>query len=96
MNKVIKLNIKIYEWTNKSFIKREVPPSERKKNIYGEEIIWKWGPERLMNEGTALELLARCTSIPVPRVIWYGKDCNGLVRLEVERVDGLECGDVGK
>lgn len=96
MKKVITLNTKIYEWTNESFIKREVPPSERKKNIYGEEIIWKWGPERLMNEGAALELLAQRTTIPVPRVIWYGKDCNGLVRLEVGRIDGLECGDVEK
>lgn len=94
---LVTLAIKSYEWTDHSFIKREIPPSERKADINGNEIVWKWGAERLMNEGAALELLARMrTTIPVPRVISYGKDTRGLAYLEVERIEGLECGDVGK
>ena len=49
-----------------------------------------------MNEGAALELISRETTIPVPRVIGYGKDEDGVAYLEVERVFGIQCEDVGK
>ena len=49
-----------------------------------------------MNEGAALELISRETTIPVPRVIGYGKDEDGVAYLEVERMFGIQCEDVGK
>ena len=39
-----------------------------------------------MNEGAALELISREITIPVPKVIGYGKDEDRVVYLEVKRV----------
>jgi hypothetical protein len=49
-----------------------------------------------MNEGAALELISRETTIPVPKVIGYGKDEDGVAYLEVKRVFGIQYEDVGK
>lgn len=49
-----------------------------------------------MNEGTALELISQDTTIQVLKVIGYGKGEGGVAYLEVERVFGIQCEDVGK
>lgn len=96
MTETIKLTTKIYTTTQHSFIKSEYTPSERPKNIHGNPIIWKWGAQRLQNEGTALALVAKHTTIPVPGVLFCGQDERGVTRLEVERKDGLLCDTVGE
>jgi hypothetical protein len=94
--RILTLGIKSYKWTAHSFTKREIPPPQRIKDKLGDDIIWPWSTQRLMNEGAALELISRETTIPVPRVIGYGKDEDGVAYLEVERVFGIQCEDVGK
>jgi hypothetical protein len=96
MTETIKLATKIYITTQHSFIKSEYAPSELPKNIHGNPVIWKWGAQHLQNEGTALALVAKLTTIPVPRVLFCGQDERGVMRLEVERKDGLLCDTVGE
>lgn len=59
------------------------------KNKFGEDIIWKWGAQRLRNEAAALKLVAQRTTIPVPRVIACDIDEKGSTYLEVEYIDGI-------
>jgi len=96
MSQINKGIFKIYTKTSTSFIKSEYATSERPMNRAGKPIIWKWGAERLTNEGAALELLAKFTTIPVPRVISCGKDERGVMHLEVERKDGITAEAAGK
>ena len=68
---------------------------QRQTNNAGKPIIWKWGPQRLENEGTALLYLKKHTTIPIPRVIYCGQDQRGLVCLEVERKYGIAADTAG-
>jgi len=92
----VKLSTKIYITTPQSFSKSEYLPSERPENIHGEPIVWKWGPQRLQNEGTALAFIEKHTTIPVPKVLFCGKDERGVMYLEVERKGGILCDTVGE
>ena len=96
MNETVKLSTKIYITTPQSFIKSEYLPSERPKNIHGDPIIWKWGSQRLRNEGAALDFIAKNTTIPVPQVLYCGEDDRGVTYLEVERKDGILYDTVGE
>jgi tRNA A-37 threonylcarbamoyl transferase component Bud32 len=96
MEQIEKLATKIYITTPHSFIKKEYAPHERRKNLSGKPIIWKWGAERLRNEAAGIALVAERTTIPVPRVLYCGTDENDVMYLEVERVEGIVCEDVGE
>ena len=94
MIETVKLSTKIYITTPQSFIKSEYLSIERPKNIHGEPIIWKWGPQSLQNEGTALAFIAKHTTITVTKVLFCGKDEQGVMYLEVERKGGILCDTV--
>lgn len=86
---------KTYLLTPTSFIKREIHHSQRKKNMKGEWMILPWQEERLQNEAAALALIAERTTIPVPRVLSCGRNEDGLAYLEMERLNGIPCYQVG-
>ncbi|KAK1951994.1 hypothetical protein LY78DRAFT_731585, partial [Colletotrichum sublineola] len=90
------LATKRYIITSRSFTKKEYTPSERQTNLKGEPIIWTWGPERLQNEASALAFIRERTTIPVPRVLYCGKDSDGAMCLEVEYIHGITCDDIGE
>ncbi|KAL5319316.1 hypothetical protein ACEPPN_012367 [Leptodophora sp. 'Broadleaf-Isolate-01'] len=64
-------------------------------NIYGVDTSKKWASQRIMNECAALEFIRENTTIPVPRVIETGESEDGMY-LTVERVEGIELGEIGK
>ncbi|KAJ6786215.1 hypothetical protein PWT90_10158 [Aphanocladium album] len=55
-----------------------------------------WNHERITNEAKALELVARETTIPVPRLIEHGIHPDGRRYLVTELVDGVVLDRVGK
>lgn len=77
----------VYIRSPSTFIKRELRPSERKLNRFGETIILLWTTERLQNEYDALRFIAAYTTIPVPKVVKFDKVW-GAYQLEMERVHG--------
>ncbi|KAF2462600.1 uncharacterized protein BDR25DRAFT_274295 [Lindgomyces ingoldianus] len=80
--------IRIYSWTPTTFIKREVPPERRQKNLRGEWIIDPFVKELLQIEASALKLLSK-TKIKVPKLIDSGLDKNGLAFVETELWSGI-------
>ncbi|KAM5442677.1 hypothetical protein MferCBS31731_002060 [Microsporum ferrugineum] len=78
---------RVYTYTPDTFIKRELRPSERKTNIFGKTIVLPWTTERLQNEHDALTFIAANTTIPVPKILSFGKVW-GAYQLEMERVNG--------
>lgn len=90
------LATKRYIIKSNSFTKKEYTPSERQINFKGEPIVWRWGPERLQNEASALTIIREHTTIPVPRVLYCGKDDDGAMYVEVEYISGVTCDDIGE
>ncbi|OCL02269.1 hypothetical protein AOQ84DRAFT_349418 [Glonium stellatum] len=88
---VSRSDTKTYSFTDDTFIKRELPPSQRKKNMKGEWITLPWMEERFRNEAVALALISKETTIPVPRVVAIGRDKDGLAFLETELLRGIPC-----
>lgn len=80
--------IRIYSWTRTTFIKREVPPERRQKNLRGEWIIDPFVKELLQIEASALKLLSK-TKIKVPKLIDSGLDEKGNAFVETELWGGI-------
>ncbi|KAK2796445.1 hypothetical protein FQN50_009556 [Emmonsiellopsis sp. PD_5] len=78
---------RVYTYSPTSFTKRELRPDERKVNRFGKTIILPWTTERLQNEYDALRFIAANTTIPVPKVVKFGKVW-GAYQLEMELVQG--------
>lgn len=88
--------VKYYNFTSTSFIKREIPTEKRDMDRFGKPITQRWLHERFIHEAAALNLLRSRTTIPVPRVISCGKDEHGLSYLETELVpDSVRCDMAG-
>lgn len=85
---VYSTSLRIYSWTANTFIKREVPPNRRQKNIFGEYIVDPFVKELFQIEASALKLLSQ-TKIKVPRLMDSGPDENGLSFIETELWGGL-------
>ncbi len=64
-------------------------------NIHGVDTSKKWPSRRIYNEATALKLVGKYTSIPVPKVLEVGEGTNGTY-LTVERVDGIQLDKIGQ
>jgi hypothetical protein len=73
---------KTYNFTSTTFIKREIPLHKR-RHYQGKPVIIPFLPERFQNEAAALQLIRERTSIPVPELIGWGRDENGLLYLEI-------------
>ncbi|KAJ2896384.1 uncharacterized protein MKZ38_005590 [Zalerion maritima] len=82
---------KDYVTTEVSFTKRE-PLRATKDEATG----WKWGPQRLLNEAHALQIVAEKTSIPVPKLFEHGYDDQGRYYVTMERIHGLSLSEAGK
>jgi hypothetical protein len=82
--------------TENTFIKRDLDPHDRKTRQDGTVITRPWVLERLRNEATALQLIAKETTIPVPKFINFGYDANGLASLETERLPGIILEEIKK
>jgi hypothetical protein len=78
--------VKNYIFTPTTFIKREIPLRERGMDMNGNPIVLPWLEERFRNEAAALELIRTNTTIPVPKLLSWGKDEKGLLYLETELV----------
>lgn len=78
-----------YNWTPTTFVKREIPISERyKRKSDGLPIDDPRLAARFFNEAAAYKLLKENTTIPVPQLLSYGYDTNGHLYIEMERVSG--------
>ena len=77
-------DVKSYNMTPTTFVKRELPDTITRPSI----------EHRFTVEAAALRLLGAKTSIPVPKLINYGQDQNGLWYLETEFIDGSVPGDM--
>lgn len=84
-----------YTTTATSFIKRNLHPSQLIRDCNGNAITRPWPEERLFNEAAALTLISERTTIPVPKVLSYGKNNDGTAYLETELILGIECDRVG-
>ncbi|KAF1959229.1 kinase-like protein [Byssothecium circinans] len=84
------VSVTCYVKTATTFIKRELLDSERKRRLDGSIIDRPWREERLRNEARALQLVQEYTTIPVPKLIGFGRNKNGLAYLETERLHGIE------
>ena len=78
---------RIFSYDISTFTKRELRASERRFNWKGERIETLWSAERLQNEFHTLEFIAANTTIPVPRVLKFGRVW-GAYQLVTERVNG--------
>jgi hypothetical protein len=59
-----------YFRVGQSWIKRSLRPSEWQINQYsGTLLVPRFGKERVFNEASAIEFIAKTTNIPVPRVV---------------------------
>ncbi|TQN67571.1 hypothetical protein CSHISOI_07869 [Colletotrichum shisoi] len=77
---------KTYNFTSNTFIKRERPLTERGVNRSGQPVTDPWLGQRFTNEAKALQLIRDFTNIPVPKVVSYGNDQDGLWYLETELI----------
>ena len=77
-----------YQATASAFTKRQLRPHERSLNIFGEIAEQAYNRERLENERNALNFIAQNTTIPVPRVIDWSVDDDGVASLVVETLHG--------
>jgi len=68
---------KYYIFTSATFIKREIPLCERHLGMNGNSIVLPWLEERFRNEAAALDLIRTRTTIPVPKLVSWGKDEKG-------------------
>ncbi|KAF1949140.1 hypothetical protein CC80DRAFT_497724 [Byssothecium circinans] len=84
-----------YATAGSSFIKRTLHPSRLVRDRDGIPINRLWSEERILNEAAALKFISKRTTIPVPRLISYGKSDDGTMYLEVERILGIELNLVG-
>ncbi|KAF2241388.1 hypothetical protein BU26DRAFT_525218 [Trematosphaeria pertusa] len=75
---------KSYFWTERTFIKRELPDAAG----------LPWLKQRFAVEAATLRLLSDQTSIPVPRLIAFGEDEYGRCYLETECIKGSVRGDM--
>lgn len=89
------LLIKEYVVRERSFTKRELLPEQLQKGPDGKPEPWKWSKERLLNEAYALGLVKEHTTIPVPRLLDFGVDDQGRTFVTMERIDGIQLGDIG-
>ena len=89
-------NTKYYNFTSTSFIKREIPTDQRGVGRFGKPIIQRWLAECFVNEAAAIKLIRDRTTIPVPKVLSFGKDEFGLSYLETELVpNSMPCDRAG-
>ncbi|KAI1843819.1 hypothetical protein JX266_010078 [Neoarthrinium moseri] len=74
-----------YIFTRTSFVKREIPLNEREMSrSTGLPVAQRWEEQRFRNEAAALELVSTNTTIPVPKLLSWGRDGKGLLFLETE------------
>jgi serine/threonine protein kinase len=78
-----------YFEVGQSFIKRSLRPSEWQINQdNGTLLVPRFGMERIFNEASALEFIARTTNIPVPKVYSCFED-DEAAYLVMEYVEGV-------
>lgn len=78
-----------YFKVGQSWIKRSLRPSEWQINQYdGTLLVPRFGMERIFNEASAIEFIAKTTNIPVPRVYSCFED-NEAAYLVMEYVEGI-------
>jgi hypothetical protein len=82
---------KEYITTEYSFTKRQPL-----RVVQGGATGWRWGPQRLHNEARALQLIVENTTIPVPKLLEFGKDSNGRYYVTMERIYGVCLSEIGK
>lgn len=81
--------------TDTSFFKRERPLNDRDIDPRtGRPVEIPWLSERFKNEATILEIIANNTNIPVPKVISFGQNSEGLWFLETTLVQGAVRADM--
>jgi hypothetical protein len=78
-----------YLKVGQSWIKRSLRPSEWQINQYsGTLFVPRFGMERIFNEASAIEFIAKTTNIPVPKVYsWFEDD--EAAYLVMEYVEGI-------
>lgn len=76
-----------YYKTMNTFIKRSLRPHEWQQGPNGKTHVPAFNAERLLNEGAALEFIARNTNVPVPKLYACFKD-DGVVYLITELIEG--------
>jgi aminoglycoside phosphotransferase (APT) family kinase protein len=78
-----------YFKVGQSWVKRSLRPSEWQINQYnGTLVVPRFGMDRIFNEASAIEFIAKATNIPVPRVYSCFED-DEAAYLVMEYVEGI-------